>query len=104
MTRHGGNKSGLVSDTQSMMAFTKGGGGDPSRLGGHVTRTTEYTSNVGNNTMHDGGMLGDRATSAGGGALSFMAPPPGSTPSMHTADRTQTGNHILNYPYSFDQD
>lgn len=87
-TRHGG-KSGLASDSHSMIAMTKGSA-DPSRLG-HQTRTTEYTSNIGNNTMQDG-FHGDRTSTAAGGALSFMAPPPGSaTPSMRTVDNRGQG-------------
>lgn len=103
-TRHGG-KSGLASDSHSMIAMTKGSA-DPSRLG-HQTRATDYTSNIGNNTMQDGGHFGDRANTTAGGALSFMAPPPGSaTPSMRTVDNRGQGQsqNILNYPYSYDQD
>mmetsp|Transcript_37411 Transcript_37411/g.49181 ORF Transcript_37411/g.49181 Transcript_37411/m.49181 type:complete len:115 (+) Transcript_37411:782-1126(+) len=93
-----GYKSGLASDTVSMQAFAKGG--DPSRLG-HATRTTEYTSNVGNLTMHEGTTAFDRATSAAAGALSFHAPMPGSTtPTVAGGD----GPNIMNYPYSYDQD
>lgn len=66
-------QSGLVSDNVSLQqAFKKGGGADQSRLGGHLTRTTEYTSNVGNLTIPDGTTAFDRATSAAGGALSFQ--------------------------------
>lgn len=46
-----GGKSGMTSGDASMVGFAKGTG-DPSRLGG-ITRTTEYTSNIGNLTMLD---------------------------------------------------
>ena len=46
-------RSGITSDTQSMLAMTNKGGAEPSRLG-HVTRTTEYTSHIGMNTTHEG--------------------------------------------------
>ena len=64
-----------------MIALTKGGEAH-SRLGGHATRTTEYTSNLGNHTMHDGTTVFDRATSVAGGALSFAPLPGYATPSV----------------------
>ena len=93
-----------------MLAFTGKGDPkgvssvDPSRLGGHATRTTEYTSNIGHNTTHEGGA---------GAAISLNAPPPGSaTPTVYPGGVTDNvsqrtaGNtgQILNYPYAFDQD
>ena len=78
-------------DGNSMIGFAKGGGMsvDASRLG-HVTRTTEYTSNVGaNTTTHEGlhGAGADRAISAAAGPISFGAPgsiTPGPPRSDHT--------------------
>ena len=79
------------------------GTGDPSRLGGHVTRTTEYTSNVGGLSMtHDGGLgAADRAVSAiATGPLSANFAKPGSvTPSAAGDGGAQS---IINYPYSYD--
>ena len=96
--------SGLVSDNVSLQqALKKGGGADHSRLGGHLTRTTEYTSNVGNLTIPDGTTAFDRATSAAGGALSFQGPIAGSaTPTVGGV--AGEAPHIMNYPYSYDQD
>ena len=71
-------KSQIMSDSHSILANTKGGG-DPSRLG-HITRATDYTSNIGMHT-EIGGMGGiDRTTSAAGGAgpFSTMLHGPGS--------------------------
>lgn len=94
-----GAKSGINSDNISMVAFAKSGG-DPSRLGGHQTRTTEYTSNIGNMTMQDGGTTAfDRATSVAGGALSFQVPAGSATPTVGGGDQS---GHIMNYPYSYD--
>ena len=76
-------QSQLYSEDQSLLAFTgnqpggaiKGGTSsvDPSRLGGHATRTTEYTSNIGANTTTEGGAMGLGAASS-----NLNAPPPGS--------------------------
>ena len=99
-------QSGLISETHSMAGIgVKGGGSaDPSRLG-HATRTTEYTSNIGNTTHdHQGGNY-DRATSAAGtigGAMSLGLHQTGSATPTVGAGADQ--NNILNYPYSYDQD
>ena len=68
-----------------------------------MTRTTEYTSNVGNLTIPDGTTAFDRATSAAGGALSFQGQFAGSaTPTV--GGGAGEAPHIMNYPYSYDQD
>ena len=79
------------------------GTGDPSGLGGHATRTTEYTSNIGGLSMtHDAGLgATDRAVSAiATGPMSMNNQTPGSvTPSAAGDGGAQS---IINYPYSYD--
>ena len=101
-------QSGLISETNSVAGFTKGGG-DPSRLGGQATRATDYTSNIGMHT--EMGVMGgvDRSASAigtGGQALSNMFQAPGSqSPTVAGTEYGGGGQQtILNYPYSYDQD
>lgn len=83
-----------------------GKSGDPSRLG-HVTRTTEYTSNIGMNTTNEHGHGGfDRAVSAAGTIGGQMSVGGGYHPTgtVTPNNAAVTDNNILNYPYSYDQD
>lgn len=91
-------KSAITTENHSMITMAKSG--EMHSRQGHQTRTTEYTSNIGNITMHDGTTAFDRATSAAGGGLSFAPGPGSATPTVAGGD----GQTIINYPFAYDQD